>query len=58
VLVDAPHEEWPGLFVGRAWFQAPEVDGLVYVSGENIAPGDIVSAEITETFSYDLNALA
>lgn len=57
VLIDAPHEEWPGLFVGRAWFQAPEVDGVVYVSGENIAPGDIVYAEVTETFSYDLNAL-
>ena len=57
VLIDAPHEEWPGLFVGRAWFQAPEVDGVVYVSGENIAAGDMVQAEVTETFSYDLNAL-
>lgn len=57
VLIDAPHPEWPGLFVGRAWFQAPEVDGVVYVSGEGITPGDIVSAEVTETFSYDLNAL-
>lgn len=57
VLVDAPHPEWPGLFVGRAWFQAPEVDGVVYLSGENVAPGDMVSAEVTGTFSYDLNAL-
>lgn len=58
VLIDAPHPEWPGLFTGRAWFQAPEVDGVVYVSGENIRPGDMVSAEVTESFSYDLNALA
>ncbi len=57
ILIDAPHPEWPGLYVGRTWFQAPEVDGVTYISGENIAPGDMVSAEITETFDYDLNAL-
>lgn len=57
VLVDAPHPEWPGLFVGRAWFQAPEADGVVYVSGEGVAAGDLVGAEVTETFAYDLNAL-
>lgn len=57
VLVDAPHPEWPGLFVGRAWFQAPEADGVVYVSGDGVAAGDLVSAEVTETFAYDLNAL-
>jgi tRNA-2-methylthio-N6-dimethylallyladenosine synthase/ribosomal protein S12 methylthiotransferase len=58
ILVDAPHHEWPGLHVGRAWFQAPEVDGVTYVSGEGAAPGALVSAEITESFTYDLNALA
>lgn len=58
VLIDAPHPEWPGLYVGRTWFQAPEVDGVTYVSGENIAPGDMIKAEVTETFAYDLNALA
>lgn len=57
VLIDAPHPEWPGLFVGRTWFQAPEVDGVTYVSGENIKPGDMVKAEVSETFTYDLNAL-
>lgn len=57
VLIDAPHPEWPGLYVGRTWFQAPEVDGVTYVSGENIAHGDLVKAEISETFTYDLNAL-
>lgn len=57
-LLDAPHPEWPGLFVGRAWFQAPEVDGVTYVSGEGLAAGDMVEAEVTETFAYDLNALA
>lgn len=32
VLVDAPHPDWPGLHQGRVWFQAPEVDGITYVS--------------------------
>jgi tRNA-2-methylthio-N6-dimethylallyladenosine synthase/ribosomal protein S12 methylthiotransferase len=57
VLIDAPHPEWPGLFVGRAWFQAPEVDGVTYVSGEGLAVGQLVTAAVNETFDYDLNAL-
>lgn len=57
VLIDAPHPEWPGLYLGRTWFQAPEVDGVTYVSGENVSPGDLVYADITETFDYDLNGL-
>ncbi len=58
VLVDRPHEEWPGLYEGRAWFQAPEVDGITYVSGENVRPGRMVRAVIEETKTYDLVALA
>ncbi|MCL1890137.1 MAG: MiaB/RimO family radical SAM methylthiotransferase, partial [Desulfovibrionaceae bacterium] len=57
VLVDSAHPEWPGLWRGRAWFQAPEADGLVYLSGENLEPGQLVRAEVTESFTYDLNAL-
>ena len=57
ILVDEPSPEWPGLFTGRAWFQAPEVDGVTYVSGENIKPGEIVQATINETFTYDLSGL-
>ncbi|MDR2502775.1 MAG: 30S ribosomal protein S12 methylthiotransferase RimO [Deltaproteobacteria bacterium] len=57
VLVDAPHPEWPGLWTGRTWFQAPEADGVVYLSGEGLSVGDLVRAEITESFTYDLNAL-
>jgi tRNA-2-methylthio-N6-dimethylallyladenosine synthase/ribosomal protein S12 methylthiotransferase len=58
VLVDAPHPEWPGLFVGRTWFQAPEADGVTYVSGPGVAPGKLVMAEIVESKDYDLVALA
>lgn len=58
VLVDRPHEEWPGLFEGRTWFQAPEVDGMTYVSGEGVAPGRMARAVVEETKTYDLVALA
>ena len=58
VLVDRPHEEWPCLYEGRVWFQAPEVDGITYVSGDGVAPGKMVRAVIEEVKTYDLVALA
>jgi tRNA-2-methylthio-N6-dimethylallyladenosine synthase/ribosomal protein S12 methylthiotransferase len=57
VLVDRPNPEWPMLYEGRVWFQAPEVDGICYVSGEGLTPGDMVHAHIDETWTYDLAAL-
>lgn len=57
VLVDAAHPEWPGLHVGRTWFQAPEVDGVTYVSGPGVAPGAMLEADIVEASVYDLTAL-
>lgn len=58
VLVDAPHDEWPGLHMGRVWSQAPEADGVTWVSGEGVTPGAMVQAEIVEAQEYDLVALA
>ena len=58
VLVDAPHPEWPGLHSGRVWFQAPEVDGMTYVSGPGVTPGALVECDIVENTEYDLTALA
>ena len=58
VLVDAVHGEWPGLHVGRCWFQAPEIDGVTYVSGPGVAPGAMVAATVEEAKDYDLVALA
>ena len=58
VLVDKAHEEWPGLFEGRVWFQAPEVDGVTYVSGEDIQVGQMTRARIEESKVYDLVAFA
>lgn len=59
VLVDKSlDEEWPGLHAGRVWFQAPEVDGITYISGPDVQPGAFLQAEITDTHAYDLSALA
>ena len=61
VLVQAPSDEWEGLFIARTWFQAPEVDGITYLSssqGQALLPGSIVNAEIYEAKTYDLVALA
>ncbi len=60
LLIDAPIEDWQGLFSARTWFQAPEVDGITYVSAESNEPlesGQTVYAEIIETKEYDLVAL-
>lgn len=61
VLVEAPHEEWEGLFTGRVWFQAPEVDGITYISspedGPELKPGMIVEADVDDTTDYDLVTL-
>ncbi len=57
VLVDRVNPEWPGLHEGRVWFQAPEADGICYVSGPGVAPGALVEADIVESSEYDLTAL-
>jgi tRNA-2-methylthio-N6-dimethylallyladenosine synthase/ribosomal protein S12 methylthiotransferase len=57
VLVDCPEPEWPGLFQGRTWFQAPEVDGMTYLSSPAARPGDMLSAEVVDSMTYDLSAL-
>lgn len=58
VLVDSVNPEWPGLHDGRIWSQAPEVDGITYISGPGVKPGAMVKAEIVEAGDYDLTALA
>ena len=52
VLVD---EKKDGLYLCRSQYDAPEVDGLVYVnSARELNPGDFVKVEITDTLEYDL----
>lgn len=43
-----------GLYTGRAAFQAPEVDGVIYVESSDLRIGEFVSVTMTDAFEYDL----
>jgi ribosomal protein S12 methylthiotransferase len=53
VLIEEKQED--GLYIGRSQYDAPEVDGLVYVkSREGLAIGNFINAKIIDTLEYDL----
>ncbi len=53
VLIDGRASR-PGFdFVGRAYFDSPEIDGCVYVRGKGLQPGDFVKVKIFKTTAYD-----
>ena len=54
VLIDEESEEDKGVFLGRTQYDAPEVDGMVYVRGSGLKPGDMRRVRITDTLEYDL----
>ena len=52
-LIDEPIEE--GVWAGRIYADAPEIDGTVYVqSAEPLAVGSLIPVEITARQEYDL----
>jgi ribosomal protein S12 methylthiotransferase len=55
VLVEGVSEDSPDVFVGRSARFAPEVDGVVYVSGNAVA-GKICKVRVTSADIYDLHA--
>ncbi len=54
VLVEGVSRETDLLLEGRTRYQAPEVDGCVYINDGVANPGDIVKVKISETQIYDL----
>lgn len=45
------------LYVGRAYFQAPQIDSLTYVhAAEDLSPGELVRCTIVDSDGYDLIA--
>jgi ribosomal protein S12 methylthiotransferase len=42
------------VFVGRSQYDAPEIDGEVFVSGCNAGIGEIVKVRVTHSFEFDL----
>jgi ribosomal protein S12 methylthiotransferase len=54
VLLEGPAKETDGPWIGRASFQAPEIDGVVYVNEGKAKPGTWVDVRITAAHPYDL----
>lgn len=54
VLIDEKETRGDGSFLGRTQGDAPEVDGTVYVVGENIKPGEFRDVRINDALEYDL----
>jgi len=56
VLIDAAVPEQPNAWIGRSYADAPDVDGVVYVTGEELSAGRIVPCEVVGSSEYDLVA--
>jgi len=54
VLVEGLSKESDLLLEGRTRYQAPEIDGCVYITRGNAEPGALVDVTITEAHTYDL----
>ncbi|HLB25700.1 MAG TPA: 30S ribosomal protein S12 methylthiotransferase RimO [Nitrospirota bacterium] len=54
VLVDGPSSESDLLISGRAYFQAPEIDGVIYITDGEAKAGEFADVTITEAHEYDL----
>jgi len=58
VLIDAPVEGEQDAWIGRSYADAPDVDGLVYVTGQGLSTGKMVECEIVARRDYDLIGVA
>ena len=60
VILDQPVEGEKNVWVGRSAADAPDVDGLVFVTGDQhkLRAGDIVPCEIVAVQDYDLVGVA
>jgi len=54
VLIEGKEASENEIYVGRSEFDAPEVDGVIFVNGRALAPGDIVQVRVTHAYEYDL----
>lgn len=54
VIVEGFSDETDLLLKGRSSRQAPDIDGMVYITAGNADVGDIVTIKITDSSDYDL----
>jgi ribosomal protein S12 methylthiotransferase len=57
VILDC-ESETPGNWIGRSFADAPEIDGVVEVTGEGLSAGQLVPVEILSRQGYDLAGAA
>ncbi len=57
VLIDRRHPEESHVWIGRSYADAPDIDGLVFITGENLHQGEIYPCEIVASQGYDLIAV-
>ncbi|SFI34454.1 30S ribosomal protein S12 methylthiotransferase RimO [Planctomicrobium piriforme] len=55
-IIDGPSDE-EGVWIGRTFADAPEIDGSVLVQGEGLEPGQMVPVTIVDAQEYDLIAI-
>jgi ribosomal protein S12 methylthiotransferase len=58
ILIDSSVPGEATAWIGRSYAEAPDVDGVVYVTGEGLSPGALVPCEIVARRDYDLIAVA
>ena len=51
-IIDSQVEE--GVYLGRIFADAPEIDGNIFVTGDGINIGDLIPVEIVDRQDYDL----
>lgn len=59
-IIDSPLEDQPGVWLGRSFADAPEIDGVAYISETDefeLQPGQMVSCEVVVSQGYDLVAV-
>ncbi|MBN2808238.1 MAG: 30S ribosomal protein S12 methylthiotransferase RimO [Deltaproteobacteria bacterium] len=56
VLIEGLSQESDLLLQGRTAFQAPEIDGVTYITEGDAAPGTLVDVEIHDCHEFDLFA--
>jgi ribosomal protein S12 methylthiotransferase len=54
VLIDRSVPDQADAWIGRTYADAPDVDGVVFVTGSHVSAGQIVPCEIVATSHYDL----
>jgi len=54
VLIEGGSDRPDFPYIGRCRRQAPDIDGITYIQGRGLAPGDFIACRIEDAQEYDL----